>query len=117
MTHRDGQVSKWRKRRFPRHRSCLIKQQVKLYLSGPWIAVWDRRTITVGHKQVDKIEEIVDKAIQYTEDILQRSPRHYPVAREGLERMRNNLAIGAEDHPALHKLDEYLEELRRRYSN
>jgi hypothetical protein len=66
---------------------------------------------------VDKIEEIVDKAIKYTEDILARAPRHYPAAREGLERMRNNLAIGTAGHPALDKLDKYLEELRRRYSN
>jgi hypothetical protein len=66
---------------------------------------------------VDKIEEIVDKAIQYTEDILERAPRHYRVAREGLERMRDNLKIGAEDHEALRKLEDYLDELNRRFPN
>jgi hypothetical protein len=66
---------------------------------------------------VDKIEEIVDKAIQYTEDILQRAPQHYPVAREGLEQMRDNLKIGAGDHEALRKLEKYLNELERRFAN
>jgi hypothetical protein len=66
---------------------------------------------------LDKIDEIVDKAIQYTEDILGRAPQHYPVAREGLERMRDNLEIGAEGHPALRKLENYLNELDRRFAN
>ena len=66
---------------------------------------------------MDKIDEIVDKAIQYTEDILARAPRHYSVAREGLERMRDNLKIGAEDHEALRKLENYLDELSRRFPN
>ena len=66
---------------------------------------------------MDKIDAIVDKAIQYTEDILTRAPQHYKVARQGLERMRDNLRMGAGDHPALRKLGDYLDELGRRYSN
>jgi hypothetical protein len=66
---------------------------------------------------VDDIDKIVDKAIQYTEDILGRAPRHYPVAREGLERMRDNLKIGAGDHEALRRLEDYLNELGRRFAN
>ena len=66
---------------------------------------------------MDKIDEIVDKAIQYTEDILGQAPRHYEVAREGLELMRDNLKIGAGDHEALRKLEDYLNKLGRRFAN
>jgi hypothetical protein len=66
---------------------------------------------------VDKIAEIVDRAIAYTEDILQKAPQHYHVAREGLEHMRQNLRRGAEDHPALRILENYIKQLERRYMN
>ena len=62
----------------------------------------------------DKIDKIVERAIAYTEDILQKAPQHYQVAREGLERMRQNLMLGAGDHPALRTLDDYIKELERR---
>lgn len=65
----------------------------------------------------DKIQDIIDRAIAYTEDILARAPRHYGVAREGLERMLQNLRHGAEDHPALQRLEDYLDELQRRFPN
>ncbi len=65
----------------------------------------------------DNIESIVDKAIAYTEDILSRAPRHYRVARQGLVTMRDNLRLGAEDHPALRRLEDYIEELDRRFAN
>ncbi len=66
---------------------------------------------------MDRIDEIIDKATRYTEEILKRAPHLYSAAREGLEIMRGNLEIGAEDHPALRKLDGYLGQLGRRYSN
>jgi hypothetical protein len=66
---------------------------------------------------MDGIDDIVDRAIQYTEEILEQAPRHYEVAREGLTRMRDNLTIGAEDHPALGRLDEYIGELIRRFTH
>ncbi|MGO9742107.1 MAG: hypothetical protein ACLPN5_11455 [Roseiarcus sp.] len=65
----------------------------------------------------DNIESIVDRAIAYTEDILSRAPQHYRVARQGLETMRDNLRLGAEDHPALRRLEDYIEELDRRFAN
>ena len=65
----------------------------------------------------DNIDSIVDRAIAYTEDILRRAPHHYGVARQGLQTMRNNLRLGAEDHPALRRLEDYLEELGRRFAN
>lgn len=65
----------------------------------------------------DKIQEIVDRAIIYTEDILRRAPNHLGVAREGLERMRQNLRLGAEDHPSLERLEDYIKKLERRFAN
>ena len=66
---------------------------------------------------MDKIEEIVDRAIKYTEDILQRAPQHYQASLDGLRRMRDNLQFGADDHPALERLNAYLDELSRRFPN
>jgi hypothetical protein len=65
---------------------------------------------------MDRIDEIIDKAIKYTEKILARAPGHYAAAREGLERMRDNLMIGAADHPAIGRLDDYIGELERRFT-
>ena len=31
--------------------------------------------------------------------------------------MRENLKLGAEDHPALRRLEDYIEELQRRFPN
>ena len=39
----------------------------------------------------DKIAEIVERAIAYTEEILQEAPQHYQIALDGLERMLQNL--------------------------
>jgi hypothetical protein len=62
----------------------------------------------------DKIAKIVEHAIAYTEEILQKAPQHYQVALDGLERMRQNLMLGAEDHPALRILEDYIKLLERR---
>ena len=65
----------------------------------------------------DRINEIIDRAVNYTEDILTRAPRHLRVARQELERMRHNLELDIGDHPALHKLTAYIEELEHRVSH
>ena len=62
----------------------------------------------------DKIAKIVESAIAYTEEILQKAPQHNQVALDGLERMRQNLMVGAEDHPALRVLEDYIKILERR---
>ena len=66
---------------------------------------------------MDQIDDIVDRAIHYTERILSVAPHHYSAARDGLTTMRNNLTVGADDHPALLRLDAYLGELERRHPN
>jgi hypothetical protein len=65
---------------------------------------------------MDRIDEIVDRAIQYTEDILKQAPRHFRSARDGLVKMRDNLTFGANDHSALGRLDDYIGELDRRFA-
>ena len=62
---------------------------------------------------MDTIDQIVDRAIAYTRQVLEKAPRHWDVARDGLERMRQNLAEGAPDHPALERLEMYIAELLR----
>ena len=60
---------------------------------------------------MDKIDHIVERAIKYTEHILDVAPQHREAARTGLERMRCNLTIGAPDHPALSRLQAFLNQL------
>jgi hypothetical protein len=49
--------------------------------------------------------------------LLSRSPGHYQIARDGLQRMRENLAQGAADHPALGRLDAYIADLESRFTH
>jgi len=60
---------------------------------------------------MDKIDRIVERAIAYTMLVLQAAPLHRETARTGLERMRTNLTLGAPDHPALERLQVFLDEL------
>ena len=66
---------------------------------------------------VDNVDEIIEKAISYTDDVLGRDPGFYTVAREGLERLRETLHARDRHNHAISKLDEYLNELRRRFPN
>ena len=60
---------------------------------------------------MDKIDHIVERAIEYTLHVLEAAPRHRAAARTGLERMRSNLTLGAPDHPALERLRAFLDDL------
>jgi hypothetical protein len=60
---------------------------------------------------MDKIDHIVERAIEYTLHVLEAAPQHGEAARTGLERMRSNLTIGAPDHPALERLQAFLGQL------
>ena len=60
---------------------------------------------------MDRIDHIVERAIEYTLHVLEAAPRHRAAARTGLERMRSNLTLGAPDHPALERLRAFLDEL------
>ena len=60
---------------------------------------------------MDRIDHIVERAIEYTLHVLEAAPRHRAAARTGLERMRSNLTLGAPDHPALERLRAFLDDL------
>ena len=56
----------------------------------------------------DKIEEIVNRAIEHTLRILDASRGGWSVARRGLEKIYDNLALGAPGHPALDRLKAFI---------
>jgi hypothetical protein len=61
---------------------------------------------------VDNLEEIVDRAIDYTNLILKRMPSYRDAAVSGLRNLRVSLAAKSPANPALRNLDDYLERLR-----
>lgn len=67
-----------------------------------------REPIQRGQTKVDALEDIVDRAIDYTDRILQNMPGYRNAAVAGLRNLRSNLAERAPDHPALGRLDTYL---------
>ncbi len=56
----------------------------------------------------DRIEEIVNRAIEHTLTILEASGAAWSVARGGLEKIHDNLAFGAPGHPALGRLKAFI---------
>jgi hypothetical protein len=65
---------------------------------------------------MDRIEQIVERAIACTVTVLQTAPEHLDAACAGLERLRNNLLVGVPNHPALDRLRLFLVELELRAS-
>jgi hypothetical protein len=63
----------------------------------------------------DRIENIVEKALLYTEEILAAAAADWSVARIGLSKMAANIRNAAPDHPALQTLVRYIEENDARY--
>jgi hypothetical protein len=60
-------------------------------------------------------DDIVDRAIEYTEKLLHINPGHAAAAVESLRSLRENLAKRApDDDPALDRLDAYVKNLTGR---
>ena len=57
------------------------------------------------------LEDIVNRAIEYTNKILSTMPSYLQPAIEGLRKLRGALAEKTPDDPAIAKLDAYLESL------
>lgn len=57
------------------------------------------------------LDEIVDRAIEYTNKILNTMPSYRAAAIEGLRKLRAALAQKTPDDPAIARLDAYLESL------
>ena len=57
------------------------------------------------------LEEIVDRAIDYTRRTLKAMPTYRAAAIDGLKKLRENIARQAPDDAALARLDAYLKAL------
>jgi hypothetical protein len=66
---------------------------------------------------VNELEDIVDRAIDYTNLILRRAPSYRDSAISGLRTLRESLAEKAPDDPAVRKLDAFLDTLSDATSN
>ena len=62
---------------------------------------------------VSILDEIVDRAIEYTNRSLKAMPSYRNAAIEGLKNLRESLAKKDSDDPALARLDDYLKQLER----
>ena len=60
---------------------------------------------------MNALEEIVDRAIEYTDKILNTMPSYRQAAIVGLRKLRVALAEKAPDDPAIARLDAYLQSL------
>ena len=60
---------------------------------------------------VSALDDIVDRAIDYTNRILRTMPSYHGAAVAGLRKLRDSLAEKSPDDPALKRLDDYLESL------
>ena len=54
------------------------------------------------------LDEIVDRAIEYTNRIRQVMPSYHGATVAGLRKLRDSLAQKSPDDPALKRLDDYL---------
>jgi hypothetical protein len=60
------------------------------------------------------LDDIVDRAIDFTNRILRAMPSYRSATLRGLRRLRLSLSQKFPDHPAIRRLDEYLEALAGR---
>jgi len=59
----------------------------------------------------DRIDKIIDHAMDYTKALLANETTQWPAAREGLERILADLGRGAPDHPGLRRLRRFIDDL------
>ena len=57
---------------------------------------------------MDRIDELIERAIAVVEMVMLKEPDRVDVAREFLRRLAEELRSSAPDHPALTKLERYL---------
>ena len=60
------------------------------------------------------LDDVVDRAIAYTEKMLHTAPSYAPTAVESLRKLRETLARQAPGDPAIERLDAYIESLTGR---
>ena len=60
---------------------------------------------------MNDLNDIVDRAIDYTHQVLRTMPSYRATAANGLRKLRDSLAAQAPEHPAIKRLDAFLESL------
>jgi len=76
----------------------------------PRCAFLGKQTFSCGAK-VSALDDIVDRAIDYTNRIRQVMPSYHGATGEGLRKLRDSLAEKSPGDPALQRLDDYLKGL------
>jgi hypothetical protein len=66
------------------------------------------RVLNLGLVMKDRIARVVDKAIDYAEEVLANEIVSWPVAREGLTRLLASLKSQAPDHPSVDRLRRFI---------
>ncbi len=64
------------------------------------------------------VDAIVDRTIEHTRELLESNEIEWAIARAGLERIGDRLAVDAPNNPALARLSDFIaeqERLRRRH--
>jgi hypothetical protein len=56
----------------------------------------------------DRIEDIVERTIAHTRTLLATMPEIWPVARVGVQKILDDLALDAPDHLALQRLQAFI---------
>ena len=82
------------------------------YVIGSPIAPDSSIAVETGGGRLSALNEIADRAIEYTNRILQTMPSYRAPAIAGLQGLREALAEKYPDDPAIQKLDAYLNALR-----
>jgi hypothetical protein len=59
----------------------------------------------------DRIDRIVERALEHTKALLENEATRWPTAREGLERVLDDLGRGAPGHPGLRRLRRFIDGL------
>ena len=59
----------------------------------------------------DRIEDIVERTIAHTRTLLATMPEIWPVARVGVQKIHDDLALETPDHPALQRLQAFIAEM------
>jgi hypothetical protein len=65
----------------------------------------------------DRIENIIDRAAEYTKALLSKDAGRWPAAREGLERILADLRGSAPDHSGLQRLRRFIDDLSLIYGD
>jgi hypothetical protein len=91
---------------------CFVSARFNPHVTGANVACLAHQ-LKWADPFLSALEEIVDRAIAYTDRILATAPNYRGAAIAGLRKLRDNLARTAPDDAAIRKLEVYLDGLAR----